>query len=76
MTRLRLAQFVDTDAHFNLIARSGRALSAGYYTPVQSDAFTRHVFGVDTQLIEDRPTSSSRRNAEWSPAAAGANAAR
>ena len=37
-----------------LIARSGRELSAGFYTPAQADAITRHVFGVDTQLIADQ----------------------
>ncbi len=37
-----------------LIERSGLGLSAPYYTPVQAEAVTRHVFGVDTQLIEDR----------------------
>ena len=36
-----------------LIARSGIELSAGFYTPEQAQAVTRHVFGVDTQLIED-----------------------
>jgi hypothetical protein len=33
---------------------SGRALSAGHYSPEQADAITRHVFGVDTQLIGDQ----------------------
>lgn len=33
---------------------SGRGLSVGFYTPEQADAITRHVFGVDTQLIDDR----------------------
>ena len=37
-----------------LIARSGRELSTGYYTQTQAEAITRHVFGVDTQLIADR----------------------
>jgi GNAT superfamily N-acetyltransferase len=37
-----------------LIAQSGRELSAGFYTPAQADAITRHVFGVDTQLITDQ----------------------
>jgi len=37
-----------------LIAQSGRELSAGFYTPAQADAITRHVFGVDTQLIADQ----------------------
>jgi GNAT superfamily N-acetyltransferase len=36
-----------------LIALSGIELSAGFYTPEQAQAVTRHVFGVDTQLIED-----------------------
>jgi GNAT superfamily N-acetyltransferase len=36
-----------------LVARSGIALSAGFYTPEQAEAITRHVFGVDTQLIDD-----------------------
>jgi GNAT superfamily N-acetyltransferase len=36
-----------------LIARSARGLSAGYYTPEQTEALLRYVFGVDTQLIED-----------------------
>jgi GNAT superfamily N-acetyltransferase len=38
----------------DLIARSGRGLSAPYYTAEQAEALTRHVFGVDTQLIADR----------------------
>lgn len=29
-------------------------MSTGYYTPEQADAITRHVFGVDTQLIDDQ----------------------
>jgi len=37
----------------DLIARSGRALSEGYYTLTQAEAITQHVFGVDSQLIED-----------------------
>jgi GNAT superfamily N-acetyltransferase len=36
-----------------LIARSVRELSIGYYTPAQTDAAIRHVFGVDSQLIAD-----------------------
>jgi GNAT superfamily N-acetyltransferase len=36
-----------------LIVRSARGLSAGYYTPEQTEALLRYVFGVDTQLIED-----------------------
>jgi GNAT superfamily N-acetyltransferase len=36
-----------------LIERAGRELSVGYYTPQQAEALTRHVFGVDSQLIAD-----------------------
>jgi GNAT superfamily N-acetyltransferase len=37
----------------DLIVRSARALSALYYTPVQTEAAIRYVFGVDSQLIAD-----------------------
>ena len=50
---LRAAQQSDIPALAALIELSGRALSVGHYTPEQADAITRHVFGVDTQLIED-----------------------
>jgi len=36
-----------------LIERSARALSAGFYTPAQIDSLVRHVFGVDSTLIDD-----------------------
>lgn len=51
---LRIANRSDIPALAELIALSGRALSVGFYTPDQADAITRHVFGVDTQLIEDQ----------------------
>jgi GNAT superfamily N-acetyltransferase len=54
MPQLRTAVHADIPALQALIARSGRALSVGYYTPVQAEAITVHVFGVDTQLIDDR----------------------
>ena len=54
MPELRLAQHADIPALQALIASSGRALSVGYYSPAQADAITRHVFGVDTQLIDDQ----------------------
>jgi N-acetylglutamate synthase-like GNAT family acetyltransferase len=54
MTELRRAALADVPALQSLIARSGRELSLPYYTPVQAEAITRHIFGVDTQLIEDR----------------------
>lgn len=53
MPHLRLATRNDIPTLQALIARSGRELSAGYYTPAQADAITVHVFGVDTQLIDD-----------------------
>jgi len=37
----------------DLIVRSARALSAPYYTPAQTEAAIRYVFGVDSQLIAD-----------------------
>ena len=36
-----------------LIAASARALSAGFYSPSQIEAAMRHVFGVDSDLVED-----------------------
>ncbi len=53
MSRLRPARHADIPALQALIARSGRALSAGFYTPAQTAAIVRDVFGVDTQLIDD-----------------------
>ena len=50
---LRLATRGDIAALAALIEASGRALSGGLYTPAQTDAIVRHVFGVDTQLIDD-----------------------
>ena len=54
MSRLRLAQHADIPILQDLIAASGRELSVGYYSSAQSEAITRHVFGVDTQLIDDQ----------------------
>lgn len=50
---LRVAQTTDIPALGQLIALSGRALSVGFYSAEQADAITRHVFGVDSQLVED-----------------------
>ena len=50
---LRAAERSDIPALASLIDLSGRALSVGHYSPEQADAITRHVFGVDTQLIDD-----------------------
>ena len=49
----RLATSDDVPALNALIERSARALSVGYYTPEQTEALVRHVFGVDTQLVAD-----------------------
>jgi GNAT superfamily N-acetyltransferase len=54
VTELRRAHAADIPALESLIACSGRALSVGYYTAGQAEAITRHVFGVDTQLIADQ----------------------
>jgi len=54
MSELRCAQRADIPVLRDLIARSGRDLSIGYYSPPQADAITRYVFGVDTQLIDDQ----------------------
>lgn len=51
--QLRLARMEDVPRMEALIARSGIELSTGFYTPEQAQAVTRHVFGVDTQLVED-----------------------
>lgn len=53
MPRPRLARHEDIPALQALIARAGTALSAGFYTPAQTEAIVRDVFGVDTQLIDD-----------------------
>jgi N-acetylglutamate synthase-like GNAT family acetyltransferase len=50
---IRKAHPADIPVLQELIARSARELSLGYYTPAQTDAAIRHVFGVDSQLIAD-----------------------
>lgn len=50
---LRPATLSDVPALSALIQASGRALSDGFYSPAQTEAIVRHVFGVDTQLVED-----------------------
>jgi N-acetylglutamate synthase-like GNAT family acetyltransferase len=51
---LRTALPADVPAIQDLIARSARGLSVGYYTPAQTEAMVTYVFGVDTQLIIDQ----------------------
>lgn len=50
---LRAATMEDVAGLNALIATSARELSAGFYTPLQTEALITHVFGVDTQLIAD-----------------------
>lgn len=54
MAHLRLAHANDVADLQALLARSARGLSVGYYTPAQTEAAVRYVFGVDSQLIADR----------------------
>src|SRR5438105_3715123 len=50
---IRIATMKDVPALNELIAVSARELSAGFYTSRQIEALLTHVFGVDTQLIND-----------------------
>jgi len=50
---LRPATHADVPAIRALIAASVRGLSAGYYSPAQVEQALVHVFGVDTQLVDD-----------------------
>jgi GNAT superfamily N-acetyltransferase len=43
----------DVPALQELIPRSARALSAGFYTEPQAEAAIRYIFGVDSALIRD-----------------------
>ncbi|MYM22107.1 GNAT family N-acetyltransferase [Duganella sp. FT135W] len=54
MISVRHATQADIPAMEALIARSGIELSEGFYTSEQAQAVTRHVFGVDTQLVADQ----------------------
>jgi orotate phosphoribosyltransferase/GNAT superfamily N-acetyltransferase len=51
---LRVAEAVDVPVLQDLIERSARGLSIGYYSDREIEAAIRHVFGVDTTLIADR----------------------
>ncbi len=52
--QIRVAQMDEVPALTELIARSVRALGAGYYSPRQIELSLIHVFGVDTLLIHDQ----------------------
>ena len=53
MFEIRLAAPSDLPALRALIPASVRGLGAGWYTPEQIESSICHVFGPDTQLIED-----------------------
>jgi GNAT superfamily N-acetyltransferase len=50
---IRPATLTEVPLLNEIIATSAQALGTGFYTPEQSAALTREVFGVDTQLIRD-----------------------
>jgi GNAT superfamily N-acetyltransferase len=62
--KLRPAQPEDIPRMEALIRRSGIELSRGFYTPEQAAAVTQHVFGVDTQLVEDQTYFVIERDGE------------
>ena len=64
---LRAATPRDIPALEALIARSARALSRAYYDADQIEAAIEHVFGVDSELVDD----GSYFMAEWHGALAG-----
>ena len=51
--RIRVARTDDLPALDQLMRKSVRGLSAGYYSPRQIELSLIHVFGIDTQLIAD-----------------------
>ena len=53
MFTIRKATLADKPALNALIASSGVALSAGFYTTEQAQAITREVYGVDSALVQD-----------------------
>jgi GNAT superfamily N-acetyltransferase len=59
-----MARVPDIASMEALIRRSGIELSRGFYTPEQAQAVTRHVFGVDTQLVEDQTYFVIERDGE------------
>lgn len=50
---IRLAVSDDIPALNRMIEHSARTLSIGYYAPEQIESVVRHVFGVDSRLIDD-----------------------
>ena len=52
--RIRTARPDDIPALQELIAKSVRELSRGFYTEAEAESGLRYVFGVDSQLIADQ----------------------
>ena len=52
--RLRTALSEDVPKLTELISRSARLLSRGYYTEEETESAIHHVFGVDSALVADR----------------------
>ena len=50
---IRPATVADIPTLNRLIERSGRGLSAGFYTPAEIEAALKYVFGVDSRLVAD-----------------------
>lgn len=50
---VRPARHEETAELSRLIERSARQLSVGYYSERETDAAIRHVFGVDSTLVDD-----------------------
>ena len=50
---VRKARLADIPVMTTLIHQSVRGLSRGFYTDRQIESALRHVFGVDTMLVED-----------------------
>jgi GNAT superfamily N-acetyltransferase len=73
---LRIAKMEDVPSLNALIAKSARALSAGFYSSSQIEALLTHVFGVDTQLIADGTYYLIHADSESTPVAAGGWSAR
>lgn len=53
MPRVRVATADDVPHLTELIARSGRILSAGYYTETETESAIRFIFGVDSTLVAE-----------------------
>lgn len=51
---IRVAVAADVPSLTELIARSARLLSRGFYTEAETESAIRHVFGVDSTLVADR----------------------